>query len=65
MFVLLPQDRRPNASPVQGLATFPESIAFIACDPLRSDAQVTIAPPDRPLFHELLGHRDLVLLTRR
>ncbi len=63
MFVLLSRDRRPNASPAQVLAIFPESISFIARDPLRTDAQVTIATPDRPLFQKSLSYRDLVLLT--
>jgi hypothetical protein len=64
MFVLLPRDRGPNTSPVQVLAIFPESIAFIARNPLRTDAQVAIAPSDRPLFQKPLSHGDLVLLTR-
>jgi hypothetical protein len=63
MFVLLPRYRRPNASPVQVLAIFPESIAFITRDPLGTDAQVTIATPDRPLFQKPLGHGDFVLLA--
>jgi hypothetical protein len=63
MFVLLPWNRCPNASPLQVLAIFPESVAFIARDPHRTDAQMTIGTPDRPLFHELLGYRNLVLLT--
>ena len=64
MFVLLPWDRRPNASPLQVLAIFPESIPLITRDPLRTDAQVTIAAPDRPLFQKLFSHGDLVLLPR-
>jgi hypothetical protein len=64
MFVLLPRDRRPNTSPVQVLAIFPESIALIARHPLRTDTKVTIAPSDRTLFQKPFSHGDLVLLTR-
>jgi len=63
MFIFLSRDRCPNASPVQVLAIFPESIAFIACDPLWTDAQVTVATSDRPLFQKPLSYRNLVLLT--
>ncbi len=63
MLVLFPRDRRPNASPVQVLAVFAESIAFIARHSLGTDPQVTIATPDRPLFQKPFSHRDLVLLT--
>jgi hypothetical protein len=63
MFVLLSRNRHPNASPVQGLAIFAECIAFIAHNPLRMDALVTIATPDRTLFQKPLSYRDLVLLT--
>ncbi len=38
LFVLLPRDRGPNASPLQVSPVFPERIAFIAPDPLGTDA---------------------------
>jgi len=63
MFVLLSRDSCPDASPLQVLAIFPESIPFIASDPLRTDAQVTIAAPDCPLFQKPFSYRDLVLLA--
>jgi hypothetical protein len=63
MLVFLPRDRRSNASPLQVLTIFSKRIPFVACDPLRTDAQVTIAAPDRALFQKPLRHRDLVLLT--
>ena len=63
MLVFLPWDRRPNASPVQVLAIFSESVPLVARHPLRTDAQVTIATPDRALFQKPFRYRDLVLLT--
>lgn len=65
MLIFLSRDGRSNPSPVQVLAIFPKGIAFIARHSLGTDAQMTIPAPDRPLFHELLGHGDLVLLAGR
>jgi hypothetical protein len=64
MLVILPRDRGPNASPVQVLTIFPESITFIARYPLGTDPHATIAAPDRTLFQKPFGHGDLMLLTR-
>ena len=55
MFVLLSRDRCPNALPLQVLAIFTEGIAFIGCDPLRADAQMTIAAPECLRFPTLPG----------
>jgi hypothetical protein len=62
MLVLFSWNGRSDASPMQVTTIFSESIAFITRQPLRSDAQLTTATPDRSLFHQLLSHGDLVLL---
>jgi hypothetical protein len=64
MFVLLPGYRGSDASPLQVSAIFPESISFIACNPLWTDTQVSTTTPDCTLFHQLFSHGDLMLLSR-
>ena len=64
MLVLLSRNGRSDAAPVQVATIFSESISFITRQSLRSDAHMTTATSDRPLFHKLFSHGDLVLLSR-
>ncbi len=65
LFVLLSRDCQANASPSQVVSIFPGTISLIARDAPGPQTNATVlASPDRPLFQQPLGHRDLMLLAR-
>lgn len=63
MLVLLPWNGGSDTPPVQVTAILAEGVSFIRRQAFWAQTHLATPPSDRPLFHQLLSHGDLVLLA--